>query len=294
MTAPKALVLGANGMLGSAVLEELGRSDIETVLASRTRGICFDAEEDRCEEFFRKASLQPEDYVINCIGLTKRHINDVDSATIERAVRLNVIFPIDLAKTAETLGVRVIQVATDCVFSGQAGQYTETSSHDARDAYGKTKSLGEVVSNNVMHLRCSLVGPESNGRNTLFFEWVRRSPSKAVLGGYVNHKWNGLTSRAFGQIVAGIVKSGSFTPGLQHLVPTDAVTKHDLVKLELDLLGRTDITLEETRAEEQIDRTLSTVQPEANRRLFKLAGYSDLPTIREMMEGLPWEQLRLR
>lgn len=294
MRAPKALVLGATGMLGSAVREQLELSDIVTVCASRSRGIQFDAETGRCEYALEMASLQPNDFVVNCVGLTKKHIYEGDATTVERAVRLNVLFPVDLAKTAENLGVRVIQVATDCVFSGNEGRYSEMSGHDALDTYGKTKSLGEVVSNSVMHLRCSLIGPESNERNTLFFEWVRRSPKNSILKGYVNHRWNGLTSHAFGKIVAGIIKHQEFSAGVQHLVPRDSVTKHELAKIQLGLLHRKDVTLEEVEAEVAIDRTLSTSRPEINRRLFELGGYPKVPTIREMMEGLPWEQLRLR
>lgn len=292
--APRVLVLGATGMLGSAVLEELGRSEIETIIASRTQGILFNAEEDKCEEVLKRASLRPGDFVVNCVGLTKKFINEEDSRTIERAVKLNVIFPIDLARSAGISGVRVIQVATDCVFSGEVGHYTELSSHDARDAYGKTKSLGEVVSENVMHLRCSLVGPESNGRNSLFFEWVRGSPKNSTLSGFVNHKWNGLTSKAFGKLVSGLIRTRTFSPGVQHLVPSDSLTKHELVKLELEFLGRGDVTLIETLAEHDVDRTLSTGQMDFNRELFQLAGYSVVPTIRDMMEELPWEQLILR
>ena len=39
----------------------------------------------------------------------------------------------------------ILQIATDCVYSGATGGYTESSSHDALDVYGKTKSLGEVA-----------------------------------------------------------------------------------------------------------------------------------------------------
>lgn len=104
---------------------------------------------------------------MNCIGLTKTYINEADSSTLERAVRLNILFPVSLARAAEKSGVRVIQLATDCVFSGKTGNFTEASVHDALDAYGKSRSLGEVRPENVLHLRCSLGGPELAGRKGL-------------------------------------------------------------------------------------------------------------------------------
>jgi len=294
MNRVKVLVIGSTGMLGSAMIAKLSRSDILIVEASRTHGLRFDAERDSCEALLLAAGLTSQDYVVNCVGLTKTHINEADPSSIERAVLLNILFPIYLARAAENVGVRVIQVATDCVFSGQEGQYTETSVHDAIDVYGKSKSMGEVSSENVLHLRCSLVGPELFGRSSLLFEWVRALENEAVVDGFVDHKWNGLTSHSFGSIVSGIIATGNFFSGVQHLVPADSLTKFDLVKMELDLLGRSDVTLNQTITGNPVDRRLKTSNPERNELLFKLGGFDVRPTIRGMMEQLPWTELRVR
>ena len=294
MTKQRVLVVGSTGMLGGTVYQTLTGSDIEVLEASRSRGLIFDAEVELAGELLRKASLKPGDFVVNCVGLTKTHITEDKKETIERALRLNVLFPIDLARAAEELNLRVIQVATDCVFSGDEGKYLESSPHDAYDAYGKSKSLGEVKSEHVMHLRCSLIGPEGEGRQSLLFEWVRASEPNSRLNGYVNHYWNGLTSLAFARIVAGIVESDSFSPGLHHLVPADELTKYELIRLELELLEREDVQVEAFQAEEYIDRSLATHAPETNSMLFAGAGYKRVPTIREMMEELPWEALKER
>lgn len=290
----KALVLGSTGMLGSAVSAQLAESNLDFIEASRTSGLRFDAEVDSCQDFLRSAGLKPHDYVINCVGLTKSHINQNNFLTVERAARLNIMFPIDLARAAEQLGVRIIQVATDCVFSGETGGYTEGSAHDAHDVYGKSKSLGEVRSDHVLHLRCSLIGPELVGRSSLFFEWVRALGRGAVIDGFVDHKWNGLTSQTFGSIIAGIVKSGTFFSGIQHLVPADSLTKFDLVRMELDFLGKGDVTVNETITGTPVDRTLETEAPEQNEFIFQLGGFRERPTIREMMSKLPWAELSVR
>lgn len=291
MKSPKVLVIGSTGMLGSAVSEKLSKAEIETLQASRSQGIRFDAERDSCDELISVAGLGTGDYVINCVGLTKTHIDDAVPATVERAVRLNAMFPIALAEAAEKTGARVIQVATDCVFSGLTGGYTESSPHDPHDAYGKTKSLGEVLSASVMHLRCSLVGPEVLGRSSLLFEWVRNLRYGAVVEGYVDHKWNGLTSHAFGSIVAGIILSGSFSSGVQHLVPADSLTKFELIKLELELLRRHDVTVMQSQQGKMVDRTLRTRDMVRNELLFRLGGYDVIPTVGEMMMQLPWTEL---
>ena len=294
MTRTKVLVVGSTGMLGSAVIAQLSRSDLDIIEASRSKGIRFDAERDSCEDLLLAAGLTSQDYVVNCVGLTKTHIDEADPSSVERAVRLNILFPISLAQAAGKSGVRIIQVATDCVFSGKQGHYTESSSHDADDVYGKSKSIGEVRSENVLHLRCSLVGPEIVGRSSLFFEWIRGLEYGAIVDGFVDHIWNGLTSQAFGAIVSGIVESGTFFSGVQHLVPADSLTKFELVNIELDLLGRTDVVVSKTITGNKVDRTLETLNPTKNDLMFKLGGYDSTPTIREMMEQLPWAELRKR
>ena len=294
MNRTKVLVIGSTGMLGSAVMAQLIRSDLDVVEASRARGHRFDAESDSCEDLLVEAGLTSQDYVVNCVGLTKTHMKEGDPTTLERALRLNSLFPNSLAQAAQKSGVRIIQVATDCVFSGKDGKYTEASAHDATDEYGKSKSLGEVQSENVLHLRCSLVGPELLGRKSLFFDWVRTLEEGAIVDGFLDHNWNGLTSQTFAELVAGIIRSGAFLSGLQHLVPADSLTKFELLKMELDLLDRGDVTVAKTISGKAVDRTLDTENSALNEMLFNLGGYRVRPTIREMMERLPWAELRTR
>jgi len=270
----------------------LAKGTFSVLQASRTSGIRFDAELDNVDELLGAAQVSAGDYVINCVGLTKSHIQTRDAITIEKAVRLNSLFPAKLAVAAARRGCRVIQVATDCVYSGQDGNYNESSPHDALDIYGKTKSLGEISSTSVMILRCSLIGPELPGRRTLFFEWVRSLKRGSKIEGYVNHRWNGLTSKAFGNVIEGIIHNDLFLPGLQHLVPADWLDKRELIKLELEFLKRDDVIIESHTTEFPIDRTLATENWSQNNQLFLSAGFKQVPTIREMMAELEWESLR--
>jgi dTDP-4-dehydrorhamnose reductase len=278
----KILVLGSTGMLGSAAVEALQEKGHEVITASRSTGIKFDAVNLNTEKLLTAASLRKGDFVINCVGLTKSRIDEASMASRSLSIKLNIDFPNDLAKAAEKLGVKIIQVATDCVFSGLAGGYSEGSAHDPLDVYGKTKSLGETPSPNVMHLRCSLIGPEV-GRSSLFFEWVRQQPINAQIDGYTNHLWNGLSSRAFGKVVSGIISEELFESSVQHLVPSDEVTKDELVRLELSALGRDDVQVTSTEGEHPIDRTLVTDRTGFNKQLFLAAGYKKIPTIEEMV-----------
>jgi len=278
----KVLVLGSTGMLGSAVASTLRANGHEVLTASRSTGIKFDATNLGTHEILVGAGLQRGDFVINCIGLTKSRIDEASLASRSLAVMLNISFPNDLAQAAELLGVKVIEPATDCVFSGVSGNYSESSPHDPMDVYGKTKSLGEIPSTATMRLRCSLIGPEI-GRSSLFFEWVRQQPFNARINGYTNHLWNGLSSITFSKVVSGIIIEDLFKPGLQHLVPSDKATKDELVRLELAAFRREDVQVKSKPDEHPVDRTLKTDSPDFNKRLFLVAGYNKIPTIEEMV-----------
>ena len=286
----RVLVLGSTGMLGSAVEDAIRESGVDAITASRTQGVRFDAKDLGSAELIAAAGLGAGDYIINCVGLTKVRIDESSRTSRDLAVKLNIEFPSNLAAAAEQSSVKVVQIATDCVFSGTGGNYSEAAGHDAFDVYGKTKSLGEVPSENVMHLRCSLVGPEI-GRSSLFFEWIRRQPEGAKISGYTNHIWNGLSSRAFGKVVTGIFRENLFSAGVQHLVPANQVTKDSLVRMELAALGRRDVSVLPVSADIAVDRTLLTENNKQNRELFLAAGYSEIPTIEQMVldtcENLP-------
>lgn len=281
----KVMVLGSTGMLGSAVYRELAAARIQVIEASRTRGLKFDARRLQSRELIQSGELEAGDYIVNCVGLTKSRIDEESIESRALAVRLNVDFPNNLALGADHFGVRVIQVATDCVFSGTLGSYSESAKHDAEDVYGKTKSLGETPSHAVMHLRCSLIGPEL-GRNSLFFEWVRQQPESAFIQGFTNHFWNGVTSDVFGRVVSGIITEGLFAHGVQHLVPNGKVSKDQLVRLELEALGRSDVKVSSVEAPREVDRTLSTQNDKANLKLFAAAGYKNPPSVAEMVARL--------
>lgn len=54
--------------------------------------------------------------------------------------------------------MHLIQIATDCVYSGKKGDYLESDLHDPTDVYGKTKSLGEFSSDHISWCAVQLLG----------------------------------------------------------------------------------------------------------------------------------------
>ena len=276
------LVIGGTGMLGHTVAQVLRDAHLDVAHSSRdgATGLAFDARTDDPSAFLSAAG-SPR-YVVNAIGIIKPHIDEADNASRQQAIDVNGAFPHKLATAAEDVGSHVIQIATDCVYSGAQGMYRETAAHDALDVYGKTKSLGEVPSPSVTHLRCSIIGPE-NGRSTSLWEWLIGQPAGATVNGYTDHRWNGVTTHAFGQICAGIVRSGWAQAGSFHIIPGDVVTKAQLLDDIKAACGRDDIVVQAGPAPSSIDRTLASDYPEANAALWDAAGYTEAPSIAKMV-----------
>lgn len=299
------IVLGASGMLGSMVVDVLSRDPSVSVSATvRDKGLLRVAQERLPEVQWylfdagmtaRRSDLEVingHTWVINAIGITKPLIQDGNVLEVERAIWINSMVPHLIGARASTVDGHVLQIATDCVYSGTKGLYLETDRHDALDVYGKTKSLGESRLANVHDLRCSIIGPEPKEYKFLV-EWFRRQVHSTQIRGYVNHRWNGVTTLHFAKICEGIIKWNIGLPQVQHVVPTGVVTKAEMLREFAKAYDREDIQITDTQAENVIDRTLATNNVELNRHLWKAAGYNQPPTVPEMIAELSEYDYRL-
>ena len=277
----KVLVLGANGMLGHACMDVIRKfQNIEVVGSVRGKlagFIDFDVKKDSVTQMLEFAK---PDWIINCIGIIKPHIKEEQAATVRTAIEINSEFPFSLANATDAT---IIQIATDCVYSGTKGKYTESDLHDALDVYGKTKSLGEAPLKNVIHLRASIIGPEL-GRSTSLLEWFRNQPLNAELNGFTDHLWNGVTTHHFAMLAVGIISNDFKDVTKTHIVPEGLITKSDLLREFAKAYDRSDITVNDVTSNFKIDRTLNTVNHELNRNLWRIAGYQEIPTVAQMVQ----------
>jgi dTDP-4-dehydrorhamnose reductase len=284
----KILVLGASGMLGhtvSNVLKFENLSVTDGVRASKTQmssnsEVIFNATNPYSMQ--EKYDLAKFDFVINCSGMIKQKTNENNPDEIDEAIKVNSLFPIALSDMASTYGFKVIQIATDCVYDGSEGQYTENSLHNATDVYGKTKSLGEVRSKNVMNIRTSIVGIENMSSHSLL-SWFLSQKEKAKIEGYINHLWNGVTTYHFSKVLAGIINNSEFEAGTFHLVPEETTSKYQLLSYFSRDFNRQDVEIIETINYVTINRTLSTLYPALNIRLWRSAGYTEPQSISSMV-----------
>lgn len=281
------VVFGSSGMLGSQIILELqrrGGSVGEVVAFDKNEFDVSRTETGEIVSMLSSLGLQSESYVVNCVGVTKNRINSVQLGGRLAAISANTLWPIRLAEAAEILNLKVIQPATDCVFSGIRGNYDEADRHDPTDLYGTTKSLGEVNSDAVMHIRSSFIGRQVPNKPRMFFEWISNIETGARVNGFKNHLWNGVTVNLLAQIFSGLIERRIFYPGVTHLVPASSVSKLTLIELVLEYVGRTDVQVIPTNDKSAVNRLLTTKYPDRNARLFSLAGYTEVPTLKQILE----------
>ncbi len=282
----KVLILGGTGVIGGQIVSTLSSSGLDVTAISR--GLTPKAKNNVKTKFTTMDLLDTSDsellsliseysFIVNAAGVIKQRISINDFLTHLEAVNLNSILPIRLASLSQGTSNKIIHITTDCVFDGSRGDYDENYSHSALDIYGKSKSLGEVQTDNVLNLRCSVIGPDTTSLSLAGWIWHQDFNSKIT--GYLNHYWNGITTYSLSKVVMGIIESGFWSSGTHHLIPSNSWNKFQLVEELIQVCNRADITLEKGFAADEINRVLQTVNPERNSVLWQLGGYSDCPSL---------------
>lgn len=226
----KITVLGANGMAGHVVTSYLAQQGHDVDAVARDR---LDIENPiSVVAFF---DCLETDFVVNCIGLLVQ-------PCIQRPDRASVInswFPHYVEYRLKDSQTRLIHLSTDCVFDGARGHYTETDTHTETNAYGRSKSLGEVNNAKDVTFRMSIIGPElKNGTGLL--DWVRKNPA-TELPGWDNAWWNGITTLQLAKCINRYVHNPTIS-GIYHVVSNAVnINKYDLLCLINDVydLGKT-------------------------------------------------------
>lgn len=232
------LILGGTGMLGHAMFRLLSQAPGLQTWATVRSGAArrhFPAEmahrlisgvdvenTDTLTQLF--ARVRP-DVVINCIGLIKQLAAADDPLA---ALPINALLPHRLARLCNVARARLIHVSTDCVFSGDRGNYVETDTADATDLYGRSKHLGEVYEAHTVTLRTSIIGEElENGANGLVGWFLSQSGS---VRGFTRAIFSGLPTVELARVVRDHVLPQAGLHGLYHVAATP-IAKADLLAL---------------------------------------------------------------
>jgi dTDP-4-dehydrorhamnose reductase len=259
----KCIVLGADGMLGHQVVRFLVAAGHDPVATTRNRpeGLVADAltgvqvitgvdvrQSDRVVSILGDVAASA---VINCVGIVKQRKEAKDPL---ESIRINSLFPHELAALCRVAGARLIHVSTDCVFSGQKGNYREDETPDPIDLYGRTKLLGEVGMTGAITLRTSIIGLEL-GRKESLVEWfLSRS---GTVKGWTKALYSGVTTFELARVVVRLLEDFPDLDGVWH-VSAEPIDKYDLLCRLRDAV-RVDVQIEPD-AGMVIDRTLDSAR----------------------------------
>jgi dTDP-4-dehydrorhamnose reductase len=257
----RVLVLGATGMLGSAMMQELADADgveiLGTIRSEESKSlfpallttklvVLRDVQDyDGLGELLER--IRP-DAVINCVSPNRAALVEGDPIQI---IPICALLPHQLARLSERTGARLIHFSTDGVFAGGKGGYTEDDRPDATDVYGVAKWLGEPRGEHTITIRTSMVGHEVRGSRGLL-EWFLSQEKRCKC--YSRAVFSGLPAVVLAQIVRDVLLQHPELSGLYH-VAAEPITKCELLRLIADVYGKSiEILPDDTLV---IDRSLN-------------------------------------
>lgn len=211
------------------------------------------------------------DVVVNAAGVIKQKLVGQSKNGL---TEMNTDLPRALGHLAQEHSFKLINISTDCVFSGAKGQYTESDDADCADEYGFSKLRGEECGANSLVLRTSIIGRELKGAFGLL-EWFLSMKDQAVKG-YENAFFSGLSTNEFSRVLRKVIVDYPNLSGLFH-VAGKRISKADLLELANELF---DLGAEIERVVDPfIDRSLDST------RFNRTTSYTP-PTWREMLSEI--------
>jgi len=222
----KVVVLGSLGMAGHIMTEYLRDTGAYQIIGlARQPGLFVDTVMDVSDFEVLESFLEHEkpQLVINCIGALVSQSKE----NVASAILLNSYLPQFLSELGGNLGYKLIHISTDCVFSGNKGEYREDACRDGDDNYARSKALGEVVNDRDLTIRTSIIGPELKQNGTGLLDWFLKQ--KGEVSGYSKAFWSGVTTLELAKAIHEMISQN--ITGLYHLCPEKKISKFQLVKM---------------------------------------------------------------
>jgi dTDP-4-dehydrorhamnose reductase len=222
----KFLVLGATGMAGHTIAIYLKEQGYDvTAFSRRPFPFCPNIIGDITDFKLVKDIIRKGEYdaVINCIGI----LNQTAENNKHQAVLLNSYLPHFLSYITKDSKTKIIQMSTDCVFSGKTGNYTERSLRDGETFYDRSKALGELENDKDLTFRNSIIGPDMNKDGIGLFNWFMKQ--RGVINGYTKAIWTGVTTLTLAKAMEKATKDNLV--GLYNLVNNQTISKYELLNL---------------------------------------------------------------
>ncbi len=262
------MIIGSAGMLGHMVYYYLRSLNKYTIVdASFPKKLTGDSRlidvtnKKELEDFI---TSEKPDILINCIGILLRG----SEADPSNAIYLNSYLPHQLSKILRENGGKLIHISTDCVFTGNKGGYDELDFKDARDTYGLSKALGEVVNDHDLTMRTSIIGPELKDHGEGLFHWFMQQ--KGTIDGYTRMLWGGVTTLELARAIDAAIEQNII--GLIHVTNNQPISKFEMVSFFKRIWGRININI--NKVEGKIaDKSLRSVRTDFN---YEVPSYSKM------------------
>jgi len=224
----KIIVLGSSGSIGHMVNFFLNKtSNFLIYNVAGSRKVDDKTEIINIENFHKLKiyikKINPE-IIINCIGI----LGNQSSNELKKAIYVNSLFPHLLKDLANDNNCKLIHVSTDCVYSGKKKDfYVENDIKDGLDEYSKTKSLGEIIDNNNLTIRSSIIGPELKKNGIGLFHWFMGQDKQ--ISGYTNVYWSGVTTIELARSIIWAINND--ITGLYNITNGSKISKSNLLQI---------------------------------------------------------------
>ena len=220
------LILGCNGMAGHMIAIYLKEKGHDVTGYARKKSSYVNTIIGDVTDFAKLAENITNgkyDTVINCVGI----LNQFAEADHAGAVLMNGYLPHFLARVTSDMDTQIIQMSTDCVFSGKTGGYTEASVPDGTTFYDRTKAIGELNDHKNVTFRNSIVGPDINVNGIGLLNWFMKQTNSAY--GFTGAIWTGQTTLQLAKTMEAAAQDR--ISGLYNMVPNGNISKYELLKL---------------------------------------------------------------
>jgi dTDP-4-dehydrorhamnose reductase len=281
------LIFGGTGMLGHQLVQQWkGKFEVLSTVRSDVSNyvkvglfekdeVIHPVEVEDVESVRKAVKISQPDVIINCVGIIKQLPS---SKNVIKTLTVNSIFPHRLAEIAGENDARLITISTDCVFNGKKGNYTEEDTSDAEDVYGKSKNLGEVVSENCLTIRTSIIGRELETAHSLV-EWFLSNRGGKVKG-FTNAIYSGFPTIVLAEIIAGLIVKHKNLSGLYH-VSSAPIDKYrllclvrDAYQMDVEIEPFDDFRIDRSLDSEKFKRITGFVPDSWEEMIEKMAGDS--------------------
>jgi len=204
------LVIGAEGMAGHMISSYLKENSNDEIIPWGLKDFEVLDNGEWKEKIERLNALKPVDYIVNCIGILK-----VANNNPVLGIKINSLFPHELAQLCSSLRIKIIHLSTDC--------------YNDLDVYGRSKRAGELDYPNHLTIRTSIIGPELNKNGAGLFHWFMSS--KDLVYGFTEHYWDGVTTLELSKRILHIIQEQPTLGGIKELRTNNRISKFSLLEL---------------------------------------------------------------